>query len=118
MASFEGPGEVTELGHKVLKKHFLKLLQAVLRDQIPDKFYAEDLIDQEMMDVVINPSFTDKHKARHVIKQLQSSVQLMPGAFFTIVRILDEDDSTKDLAAALRGTLLATYIQVTLYPSL
>lgn len=102
MASIDRAGEV---GHRVIKKHFLRLSQAVLRDKIPEKFYSEDLIDDNILEVLISPSFTETQKARRVLKQLQSSVRLIPGAFSTIVRILDEEDGTRDLAAALRGTL-------------
>lgn len=92
-----------DLAYKSIKALYPKLSLAVTRGQIPERLYAKDLIDEEMMVKVDNQTYTDAAKGRAVLRQLQNSVLIKPSAFLTFVKILKDESVTNLLGTSLEG---------------
>ena len=91
------------MGYKVIKKHFLQLCRATVRGEVPAKLYSKELITDEVMDLMINPTISEVQKGRRAVRELQNAVQLKPSAFTTLVEILSDEVVTKDLSVSMKG---------------
>ena len=92
-----------DAGHRAIKKHFLRVSQAISRGHVVETLYAEDLIGEEAMDVFINPSLGATYKGRFIVRQIQASVQANPQSFSTFLDALKQDDGSVELAETLEG---------------
>ena len=88
---------------KAIKKLYPRLSQAVIGGQIPERLYAEDLIEEELMEIILNPLKSSSSKGRDIVRDLQRSVRVKPSGFHTLVQILSEENASKELSATLNG---------------
>lgn len=91
------------VAHKAIKKHFPKACTAVMKGDIPDRLYADSLLDEDMVDVAFNPTLTEKQKGRKLVRHLQDVVRLDHKKFCVLCEIFSQDILTKDLSTALKG---------------
>ena len=90
---------------KAMKKIFLKLIRAVTRGEIVVNLYSEGLIDEETFDKAISQTQTSKHKGAMIVREVQSSIKLKPSSFSVFIKILRDEDVTKEVAQSLEGML-------------
>ncbi len=105
-ATGEEPRASGDAGHRAIKKHFLKVSQAILRGNTVEHLYSEDLIGEEAMEVFLNIALTNISKARVIVRQVQASVLSNPSSFSTFLDVLKQEDANLDLAKTLEGSYI------------
>ena len=92
-----------EAASKAIRRNFPRLSQAIMKGNIPEELYAQEMIDQLTFDIFSNQSFTDQEKGRKMLLAVQKAVEIQPNLFNAFYRILRDEAMTKDLAQRLRG---------------
>lgn len=97
-----------EAASKAIRRNFPKLSKAVMRGDIPEELYAQELISQPTFGIFANQSFTDQEKGRKILLEVQETVEIQPDLFDAFCSILCDEAVTKDLAQRLRGWCACT----------
>ena len=92
-----------EAASKAIRRNFPRLSQAIMKGNIPEELYAQEMIDQLTFDIFSNQSFTDQEKGRKMLLAVQKAVEIQPNLFNAFYRILRDEAMTTDLAQRLRG---------------
>ena len=106
MAGISGYSEDNDEGqaaHEAIRHLFPELCSAVLREDISDVLYAQEILDKKTFEIATNKFLTSQEKGREVVQAVQNVVHINVEAFEKFCMTLSRDEMLKDTVQKLRG---------------